>query len=104
MLNFFPLSVVPYVKNTQIVPKLEACNRVADKGGSELIFGVDQGVLRVHLILGLGARQFCQKVLFFDAAFSELDANFTDLVSALGLVESSPTVANLDLNFVLLVG
>src|SRR6266550_189236 len=60
MLNFLPLAVILDVKNAQIIPKLEPGNRVADECRGALVFRVNQGVLRVHLILGFGAGKLRQ--------------------------------------------
>ena len=42
--------------------------------------------------------------MFFDASFGELDANLTDFVGALGLVQGAPTVANLNLDLIFFIG
>ncbi len=66
-----------------------------------LVLGIIQRILRVHLVLRLGAAQIGQQVLFLDAALGEFDADFADLVIALGLVQRAPTVPDLELDLIL---
>src|SRR5437660_566370 len=58
--GLLPLTVVLDVKDSEIVPELQSGNSVADERLSALVFGIDQIVLRVHLVLCLGPSQFRQ--------------------------------------------
>jgi len=86
MLHFLPLTVVFDIENPHVVPKLKPGDRMRHQCLGALVFRINQIVLRVDLILGFGAGKLRQQILFFDAPFRELDADFTDLVGALGLV------------------
>src|SRR5438045_2957164 len=66
--DILPPSVVFDMENPHVDPKLQPGNRVAHQCLRALVLGIDQIVLRIHLILGLGAAQLGKEVLFLDTA------------------------------------
>src|SRR2546426_5965709 len=101
--DLLPPSVVFDVEYSHVDPKLQPGNRVAHQRLRALVLGVDQIVLRIHLVLGLGATQLGQEVLLFDTALGDFDADLADLIVSFRLVECSPAIAHLQLDFVLLL-
>src|SRR5882672_1271574 len=101
MPHFLPLAVVFDVKNAHAIPKLEPGNSMRYQRLRPLVLRVNQGILGVHLVLGLGAPKLSQKVLFFHASFREFHANLADLIIALGLIERAPALSNLETYIIL---
>src|SRR3989442_457098 len=101
--DLLPPSVVFDVEYSHVDPKLQPRNGVAHQCLRALVLGADQIVLRIHLVLGFGSTQFGQEVLFFDTALGDFDADLADLIVSFGLVECSPAIAHLQLDFVLLL-
>src|SRR2546429_8585053 len=95
MPHFLPLAVVLDVKNAHAIPKLEPGDSMSYERLGALILGVNQGILGVHLVLGLGAAKVSQEILFFHAPFGEFDAHLADLVVPFGLIERAPAIPNL---------
>src|SRR6185503_4500946 len=98
--NLLPLAVVFDVKDAEVVPELQAGDGVRDQGLRPLVPGVDEVILRVHLVLRLGPAEVGQKVLFLDTALGQFHADLADLEIAFGLVERAPAVAHLEFDFV----
>src|SRR6266516_361435 len=101
--DLFPPTVGFDVEYSHVDPKLQPGNGVAHQCLRALVLGVDQIILRIHLVLGLGSTQFGQKVLLFDTALGDFDADLADLIVSFGLVERSPAIADLQLDFVVLL-
>src|SRR6266853_3172312 len=98
--NLLPLAVIFDVKDAEVVPELKAGDGMRDQGLRPLVPGVDEVILCVHLVLGLGPAEVGQKVLFLNAALGEFHADFADFEIAFGLVERAPAVAHLEFDFV----
>src|SRR5439155_22628375 len=98
--DFLPLTVFLDEQNAEVIPEHEPGDGVSDQRLGELVFGADQVVLRVHLVLGLGSAEFGQEILFLHAPFGDFDADFADFVVAFGLVEGAPAVADIEFDLI----
>src|SRR5206468_6568943 len=95
-----PLAVVLDVKDAEVVPELQAGDGVRDQRLRPLVPGVDEVILRVHLVLRLGPAEVGQEVLFLNTALGEFHTDFADFEISFGLVERAPAVAHLEFDFV----
>src|SRR5262245_49782274 len=98
--DLLPLAVVFDVKDAEVVPELQAGDGVRDERLRPLVPGVDEVILRVHLVLRLGPTEVGQKVLFLDAALGEFHTDLADFEIAFGLLERAPAVAHLEFDFI----
>src|SRR5438552_785143 len=101
--DLLPPSVVFDVKYSHVDPKLQPGNGVPHERLRALVLGVDQIILRIHLVLGLGAAQFGQEVLLLDTALGDFHAHLANLIVSFGLVQRPPAIAHLQLDFALLL-
>ena len=67
------------------------------------VLRIDQGVLRIHLVLCPRAADFGKKFLLLHAAFGNPHADLADLIIALGLVQRSPAFADFQPDLIFLL-
>src|SRR6266540_6106458 len=69
--DLLPLAVVFDVKDAEVVPELQAGDGVRDQRLRPLVPGVDEVILRVHLVLRFGPAEVGQEVLFLNTALGD---------------------------------